>query len=114
MKQRWLAVVLAWGLVVGAVHAAEPPTRFMLAYGALGGNAVPLWVGKAQGIFRKYNLDPQLIYIIAARAMQSMLAGEIQVGVPGATHVTDAATAGGDMKILLGMAEKLNDFLNVR
>ena len=86
----------------------------MLAYGAIGGNAVPLWVAKEQGIFRKYNLDPQLIYIIAGRAMQSMLAGDIQFGLLGATHVTNAVTAGGDMKILLGMEEKLSYFLNVR
>ena len=49
----------------------------MLAYGAIGGNAMPLWIAKEQGIFRKYNLDPQLVYIIAGRAMQSMLAGDI-------------------------------------
>ena len=48
----------------------------MLAYGAIGGNAMPLWIAKEQGIFRKYNLDPQLIYIIAGRAMQSMIAGQ--------------------------------------
>jgi NitT/TauT family transport system substrate-binding protein len=114
MKQQWLAVVFAWGLVVGAGHAADAPAKFILAYGAIGGNAVPLWVAKEQGIFRRYNLDPQLIYIIAGRAMQSMLAGDIQFGLLGATHVTNAVTAGGDMKILLGMEEKLSYFLNVR
>jgi NitT/TauT family transport system substrate-binding protein len=114
MKQQWLAVVFAWGLVVGAGHAADAPAKFILAYGAIGGNAVPLWVAKDQGIFRRYNLDPQLIYIIAGRAMQSMLAGDIQFGLLGATHVTNAVTAGGDMKILLGMEEKLSYFLNVR
>ena len=114
MKQLGLTIVFIWSLVVGTGHGAEPPARFMLAYGAIGGNAVSLWVAKEQGIFRKYNLDPQLIYIIAGRAMQSMLAGDIQFGLLGATHVTNAVTAGGDMKILLGMEEKLSYFLNVR
>ena len=86
----------------------------MLAYGAIGGNAMPLWIAKEQGIFRKYYLDPQLIYIIAGRAMQSMLAGDVQVGLLGATHVTNAVTAGGDMTMLLGLEEKLNFFLVVR
>ena len=58
--------------------------KFLLAYGAIGGNAMPLWIAKEQGIFRKYNLEPQLIYIIAGRAMQSMLAGDIQFGLLGA------------------------------
>ena len=114
MKRRWLAVAFASSLIGGSVCAGEPPVKFIFAYGAIGGNAMPLWIAKEQGIFRKYNLDPQLVYIIAGRAMQSMLAGDIQFGLLGATHVTNAVTAGGDMKMLLGMEEKLNYFLNVR
>jgi NitT/TauT family transport system substrate-binding protein len=114
MKQRWLVLFLFCSLTVGTVHGAEAPTKFLFAYGAIGANAMPLWIAKEQGIFRKYNLDPQLIYIIAGRAMQSMLAGDIQFGLLGATHVTNAVTAGGDMTMLLGMEEKLNYFLNAR
>src|SRR5215813_6065861 len=114
MKRTWLITVLAWCVITRTGQAAEPPTKILFAYGAIGGNAVPLWIAKEQGIFRKYNLDPQLIYIIAGRAMQSMLAGDIQFGLLGATHVTNAVTAGGDMVMLLGMEEKLNYFLNVR
>ena len=113
-KWRRLAGVFFFLVVTARADAAESPTKFLFAYGAIGGNAMPLWIANEQGIFRKYNLEPQLIYIIAGRAMQSMLAGDIQVGLLGATHVTNAATAGGDMKILLGMEEKLNYFLNVR
>jgi len=114
MKLRWLAISCFCCALAATVHAAESPTKFMFAYGAIGGNAMPLWIAKEQGIFRKYNLDPQLIYIIAGRAMQSMLAGDIQFGLLGATHVTNAVSAGGDMTMLLGMEEKLNYFLNAR
>src|SRR5258705_2131071 len=114
MKRRWLAAIFSCWLCAGAAHAAEAPVKFLLAYGAIGGNAMPLWIAKEQGIFRRYNLDPQLIYIIAGRAMQSMIAGDIQVGLLGASHVTNAVAAGGDMTMLLGMEEKLNYFLNVR
>src|SRR5262245_64891884 len=111
MKRRWLSIVFAWVLVVGTGQAAEPPTKFLFAYGAIGGNAVPLWIAKEQGIFRKYNLEPQLIYIIAGRAMQSMLAGDIQFGLLGATHVANDISSGGDMTMLLGLGERLNYFL---
>ena len=114
MKLPWLAAIVSCCLCASAAHAAEAPVKFLFAYGAIGGNAMPLWIAKEQGIFRKYNLEPQLIYIIAGRAMQSMLAGDIQFGLLGATHVTNAVTAGGDMVMLLGMEEKLNYFLNVR
>src|SRR5580765_3724430 len=109
---RWLLVLFA--LLITPAHAAEVPTKLIFAYGAIGGNAVPLWIAKEQGIFRKYNLEPQLIYIIAGRAMQSMLAGDIQVGLLGATHVANAVSAGGDMTMLLGMEDRLNYFLNAR
>jgi ABC-type nitrate/sulfonate/bicarbonate transport system substrate-binding protein len=114
MKRALLAIVLFIFLFKGIGAAAETPTKFIFAYGAIGGNAMPLWIAKEQGIFHKYNLDPQLVYIIAGRAMQSMLSGEIPFGLLGATHVTNAVTAGGDMVMLLGMEQKLNYFLNVR
>ncbi len=86
----------------------------LIAYGAIGGNTLPLWIAKDQGIFRKYNLDPQLIFIIAGRAAQSMLAGDLQVGLIGATHVTNAVTAGGDLTTLLGLETKLQFILVAR
>ena len=109
-----LLFTLLFALIGASAHAGEAPTKFFFAYGAIGGNAVPLWIAKEQGIFRKYSLEPQLLYIISGRAMQSMLAGDIQVGLVGATHVTNAVTAGGDMTMLLGMEDRLNYFLNVR
>ena len=114
MKQIKVALVSLTLLLAGAAYAAEPVSKFLFAYGAIGGNAMPLWIAKEQGIFRKYNVEPQLIYIIAGRAMQSMVAGDIQFGLLGATHVTNAVTAGADMTMLLGMEEKLNFSLNVR
>ena len=96
---------------VAASHAAESPARFPLVYGAMSGNTVPLWLAKEQGFFRKYGLDPQLIFIIAGRAAQAMLSGEINIGVIGATHVTNAVTSGGDMTMLLGLETRLDYFL---
>ncbi len=71
----------------------------------------PLWLAKEQGFFRKYGLDPQFIFIIAGRAAQAMLSGEINIGVIGAIHVTNAVTSGGDITMLLGLETKLDYFL---
>src|SRR6478736_6094216 len=114
MTRQWVMALVCGWLCLSTAHGAEAPAKFLFAYGAIGGNAVLLWIAKEQNIFRKYNLEPQLIYIIAGRAMQSMLAGDIQFGLLGATHVTNAVSAGGDMVMLLGMEEKLNYFLNAR
>lgn len=90
--------------------AAEPLTKLLLAYGATSNNATPLWVAKDHGLFRKYGLDADLVFIIAGRAAQAMLAGQVRVGLIGATHVTNAVTAGGDLTMILGLQNRL-DFL---
>jgi NitT/TauT family transport system substrate-binding protein len=106
-----IAVALFLCVTAIAARAAEAPPRFLFAHGAISGNTVPLWIAKEQGFYRKYNLDPQLIFIIAGRAAQAMLAGDVSVGVIGGSHVVNAVTAGGDMTMLLGLETKLNYFL---
>ena len=113
VKKPWLAV--AFLLLIGSLSsAAEAPVKFLLAHGSIGGSTVPLWVARDRGIFRKYNLEPQLIYIIAGRAVQSMLAGDLNFGLIGATHVTNAVTGGGDMTMLLGLENRLQFILVAR
>ena len=113
---RWLLlIILFFGSIYSSeVCAAEAPARFPLVYGAMSGNSAPLWIAKEQGFFKKYGVDPQLIFIIAGRAAQAMLSGEINVGVIGGTHVANAVTSGGDMTMLLGLETKLDYFLVAR
>jgi ABC-type nitrate/sulfonate/bicarbonate transport system substrate-binding protein len=113
MKKFSLCLLLVFCFVSSSAeaHAAEAQARFPLVYGAMSGNTVPLWIAKEQGFFGKYGLDPQLIFIIAGRAAQAMLSGEINIGLIGATHVTNAVTSGADMTMLLGLETKLDYFL---
>src|SRR3989304_3987729 len=105
-------LVVAAGLA--DLYAAEAPARFPFVYGAMGGDSGPLWIAKEQGFFRKYGLDPQLVFIIAGRAAQAMLSGDTDIGGIAATHVTNAITSGGDITMLLGLETKLDYFLVAR
>jgi NitT/TauT family transport system substrate-binding protein len=89
-------------------YAAEPSNKLLIAHGAISNNVAPLWVAKEYGIFKKYGLDVDLVFIIAGRAMQAMLAGQVPVGVVGGTHVTNANTAGGDFRMILGLENRLD------
>ena len=100
----WVGVFV-WSLA-GALHAAEP-SKLLIAHGAISNNVAPLWIAKEQGIFKKYGLDVDLVFIIAGRAMQAMLAGQVPVGLVGGTHVTNANTAGGDFTMILGLENRL-------
>jgi len=86
--------------------AAE--SKLLIAHGAISNNVEPLWIAKEQGIFKKYGLDVDLIFIIAGRAMQAMLAGQVPVGFVGGTHVVNANTGGGDFAMILGLENRLD------
>jgi NitT/TauT family transport system substrate-binding protein len=88
--------------------AADQPTKLIIAQGAISNDVVPLWFAKERGIFRKYGLDVDNVFIIAGRAAQAMLAGQVPVGLIGATHVTNAVTAGGDLTMVLGLKNRLD------
>jgi NitT/TauT family transport system substrate-binding protein len=113
-RRGFAAFAFLLSLAGSEARAAEAPARFLLAHGAISGNTTPLWIAKEQGFFRKHGVDPQLVFIIAGRAAQAMLAGEVNVGVIGATHVTNAVTAGADLAMLLGLENKLNYLLVAR
>lgn len=87
---------------------AAEPTKLLIAHGAISNNVAPLWIAKEQGIFRKYGIDADLVFIIAGRAMQAMLAGQVPVGLVGGTHVLNANTGGGDFIMILGLENRLD------
>ena len=83
-------------------RAAESPSKAVFAYGAINAYMTSTWVAREQGFFRKHNVEVEPVFIIATRAAQAMLAGEVQVGLIGPTHVINAVAAGGDMVMFLG------------
>ena len=95
-----ILLLVAWGSA--PVLAAESPSKVRFAYGAINAYLTSTWIAKEQGFFSKHNIEVQPIFIIATQAAQAMLAGEVQVGLIGPTHVINAAAAGGDMVMIMG------------
>ena len=102
-----VSIITVSFLFLSAIHAAEP-TKVLIAHGAISNNVEPLWIAKEQGIFRKHGIDAELVFIIAGRAMQAMLAGQVPVGLVGGTHVVNANTGGGDFAMVLGLENQLD------
>ena len=101
------SIIIACFLLAPAIHAADL-TKVVIAHGAISNNVEPLWIAKEQGIFRKYGIEAELVFIIAGRAMQAMLAGQVPVGLVGGTHVVNANTGGGDFTMVLGLENRLD------
>jgi ABC-type nitrate/sulfonate/bicarbonate transport system substrate-binding protein len=97
--------VLGWGCRLSA--ATESVSKALFAYGAINAYMTSIWVAKEQGFFRKHNVEVEPVFIIATQAAQAMLAGEVQVGLIGPTHVVNAVVAGGDMVMIMGNQNKV-------
>ena len=74
MKTCIIPAVLVFFLcaLFGANSFAAEPTKLLIAHGAISNNVAPLWIAKEQGIFRKYGVEADLVFIIAGRAMQAI------------------------------------------
>jgi ABC-type nitrate/sulfonate/bicarbonate transport system substrate-binding protein len=104
----WIAaflLILGWGHRLGL--AAEPVSKALFAYGAINAYMASTWIAKEQGFFEKHRVDVKPVFIIATQAAQAMLAGEVQIGLIGPTHVINAVAASSDMVMIMGNQNKV-------
>jgi NitT/TauT family transport system substrate-binding protein len=104
---RTVFAAIALSCLAVNAFAAETPSRAVFAYGAINAYMTSTWVAGEQGFFRKHDVEVEPVFIIASRAAQSMIAGGVQVGLIGPTHVTNAVAAGADLVMFLGNQNKV-------
>jgi NitT/TauT family transport system substrate-binding protein len=80
---------------VGAEALRIAYTSIAVVYG-------PLWLTKEAGIFRKYNIDPEFIYIAGGPpSLQALIAGDVAISFTAAGATVAANLQGADV-VLLG------------
>jgi NitT/TauT family transport system substrate-binding protein len=95
-----------------AVGAAAPtsPSRLehvRLAYGAPSGGFATPWMAKDAGLFERYGLDVEIVYISSSPTMlQSMLAGELQFGELAAPASMNAYLESGEVVWITGAVNR--------
>jgi len=78
---------------------AEP---LRIAYTSIAMVYGPLWLTKEAGIFKKYNIDPEFIYIAGGPpSLQALIAGDVAVAFTAAGAAVASALSGSDV-VLLG------------
>ena len=94
---RWLLAAIIFLISSGA--GAEP---LRIAYTSIGVVYGPLWVTRDAGIFKKYNIDPELLYIAGGPpSLQALIAGDVAISFT-AGGATVAANLSGSDVVLLG------------
>lgn len=93
----WLATALA--LVLPALVNAEP---LRIAYTSIAVVYGPLWLTQEAGYFKKYNIEPEFIYIAGGPpSLQALIAGDVAISFT-AGGATVAANLQGSDVVLLG------------
>ena len=86
-------VLLAYVFICAPVSVLAEPVR--ISYSAISWLMTPVWMADELGLFKKYNLAAQLIYIpSSATSVQSLLGGSVDVITPGSSGVVIAAARG--------------------
>ena len=98
-----LAVILSSG-AAGAVHAE----RVRIAYSAISGVQLPLWVAQDKGLFKRQGLETDLLYIGGGSVVvQAMLGGEVQFTRAAAPGIVQASLRGADLVMIANTVNTL-------
>ena len=84
------------------------PVDIKIGYPTQGVSQLPLWVAKDTGIFEKYGVNAELIYIAGSPRVQETLNGNgIDVGISGIEAAGNAKAAGIDSVTFTALANKI-------
>ena len=91
-----------------AARTSFAADKLRIFYSAISGEQSAFYIVKESGVFQKYGLDPEVIYLDSGTiAVQAMLSGEIQLGLLGSTAAISSSLRGSDVKIIAGMINNL-------
>jgi NitT/TauT family transport system substrate-binding protein len=97
-------------LAPASVKAQAKPTMAYVSDSP--SSSVPFWVAKEAGLFRKHGLDIDLLFINGStRAVQSLIAGDLNFSGAVGTSAMNGAMAGGDVVIVNGLVNTLPYYL---
>jgi NitT/TauT family transport system substrate-binding protein len=106
-----MVVLSACPMLAGRLPAAD---RVRVAYTAPGPQHGLLWLSDTAGLFKKNNLDVEIIYMPGNISAPSLMAGEIQFGQMTGALMSPVRLQGGDPVMLVSVQELLDDRLVVR
>ncbi|MCM3726502.1 ABC transporter substrate-binding protein [Neobacillus cucumis] len=88
------------------------PINIKIGYPTQGVSQLPLWVAKDTGIFKKYGVNAELIYIAGSpRVQETLNGGGIDVGISGIEAAGNAKAAGIESVTFTALANKIKVFI---
>ena len=98
-SRRVLSHCLVIAVVLLAVRAGAEPLR--IAYTSIAVVYGPLWLAQDAGIFKKYGIEPEFIYIAGGPpSLQALIAGDVAISFTAAGATVAANLQGSDVALL--------------
>lgn len=86
--------------------------RVTAVYTSIAAAYAPLWIAKDQGLFEKYSLDPNLVYMRGTvPTIAALNNGDIEFVQSGAAPFINYAARGGDVILMGCLANKVIDYV---
>lgn len=103
------SLVLLWSIVLAFGGARSVcAERIRIAYSAISGVQLPLWVAQDKGLFKHQGLDVDLLYIGGGSVVvQAMLGGEVQFARASAPGIVQATLRGADLVMIANTVNTL-------
>lgn len=98
--------------LVGLARVGQAQDRFNISHSALTGSQAILFVTRDAGLFRKHNLEPQIIYITGAPPnIAALLAGSVDFVVFAGPAAITANLAGANTAILMSFVNTMEHYI---
>jgi len=107
IKKLLLAVLLAGWILSSGAPGFGQTTNLRIAFNGYGGT-VPLFLGQDAGIFKKQNLQLEMIFIPGGSlSLQALIGKSLELLLTGGPPVVNAAQQGAKIKIIAGATNLL-------
>lgn len=114
LKMRSLFVFVAGSLLIFLTSGTLSAEKIRVAFVSPSPTQSPPWIAKETGIFAKYGLDAEVILLTGSpRLVQSLIAGDVDFAIVGATATMRARMRGANVVILATATNVTNQKLLV-
>src|SRR3954466_12144275 len=88
----------AGNVLPGTPGVVGKPSSVRVAWFTVGGQVAPLWIAEDAGLFKKHNLDVELVFMEGGTtAVQAAVAGEVPIFTTGSQAIVNARLEGADV-----------------
>lgn len=112
VRRSLLAAALLWKFAGAEPAIAADKVR--ISYTSPGPQQGILWIAEVSGLFRKNNIEAEVVYMPGNISAPSLMAGEVQFGQMTGALMSPVRLQGGDPVMLLSIQELLDDRLVAR